>query len=71
MDARGKCTLFRGSQMHLLRLLPLFFTFLLLTLVAQAQEDDKAMSWIASGTAKTNYSIENLDLSITAEGTYQ
>ena len=71
MDARGKCTLFRGSQMHLLRLLPLFFTFLLLTLAAQAQEDDKAMSWIASGTAKTNYSIENLDLSITAEGTYQ
>jgi len=63
--------LFRGSQMHLLRLLPLLFTFLFLTLAAQAQEDDKAMSWIASGTTKTNYSIENLDLSITAEGTYQ
>ena len=26
---------------------------------------------LSTGTTKTNYSIENLDLSITAEGTYQ
>ena len=57
--------------MHLLRLLPLLFTFLLLTLAAQAQEDDKAMSWIASGTTKTNYSIENLDLSYENKATRQ
>ena len=44
----------------------LFFSFSL-----QAQEANKAMSWIASGSSKANYSIDNLDFSTTADGTHQ
>ena len=44
---------------------------LLLSFSLQAQEDNKAMSWIASGSAKANYSIDNLDFSTTADGTHQ
>ena len=57
--------------MHLLRLLPLLFTFLFLTLAAQAQEEDKTMSWIASGAAQATYGIDNLGFSTTLEGTHQ
>jgi len=58
--------------MPLKTLLLLLFLLLLLTpFSSKAQEPDNAMSWIASGTAKANYSIDNLGLSITAEGTYQ
>jgi len=51
----------------------LFFVpaLLLLSFSLQAQEDNKAMSWIASGSAKANYSIDNLDFSTTADGTHQ
>ena len=44
---------------------------LLLSFSLQAQESNKAMSWIASGSAKANYSIDNLDFSTTADGTHQ
>ena len=54
--------------MHLLRLLPLLFTFLFLTLAAQAQEEDKTMSWIASGAAQATYGIDNLGFSTTLGG---
>ena len=38
---------------------------------ALAQEDDKRMSWLASGDATASYSIENLGLSVTLDGTHQ
>jgi len=58
--------------MPLKTLSPLLLLLLLLTpFSAQAQEDDKTLSWIASGSAQASYSIDNLDFSMTADGTHQ
>jgi len=51
---------------------PLLLLLLLLTsFSAQAQEEDKTMSWIASGAAHSTYGIDNLGFSTTLEGTHQ
>ena len=55
----------------ILRLLFLATALLLLSFSLQAQEDDKTLSWIASGSAQASYSIDNLDFSMTADGTHQ
>ena len=59
-----------GLKMICLRLfiaaLLLLFSFSL-----QAQEEDKTMSWLASGAAQATYGIDNLDFSMTADGTHQ
>ena len=71
MDAGDKCTLFHGSQMHLLRLLPLLLLFLTLSISVHAQEEDKSMSWLATGDASANYSIDSSGFSMTLDGTHQ
>jgi len=55
----------------ILRLLFLATALLLHSFSLQAQEDDKTLSWIASGSAQASYSIDNLDFSMTADGTHQ
>ena len=55
----------------ILRLLFLAPALLCLSFSLQAQEDDKTLSWIASGSAQASYSIDNLDFSMTADGTHQ
>ena len=58
--------------MPLKTLSPLLLLLLLLTpFSAQAQEEDKTMSWIASGAAQATYGIDNLGFSTTLEGTHQ
>ena len=58
--------------MPLKTLSPLLLLLLLLTpFSAQAQEEDKTMSWIASGSAQATYGIDNLGFSTTLEGTHQ
>ena len=50
---------------------PLLLLLLLTSFSAQAQEEDKTMSWIASGAAHSTYGIDNLGFSTTLEGTHQ
>ena len=58
--------------MPLKTLSPLLLLLLLLTSFgAQAQEEDKTMSWLASGAAQATYGIDNLGFSTTLEGTHQ
>ncbi len=58
--------------MPLKTLSPLLLLLLLLTpFNAQAQEEDKTMSWIASGAAQATYGIDKLGFSTTLEGTHQ
>ena len=71
MDAGGKCTWFHGSQMHLLRLLPLLLLFLSLSISVQAQEEDKSMSWLASGESTASFEIESSGFTLTLDGTHQ
>ena len=59
-----------GPKMNL-RLLFLASALLLLSFSLQAQEEDKTMSWIASGAAQATYGIDNLGFSTTLEGTHQ
>ena len=53
--------------------LRLFIAALLLLFAfsLQAQEEDKTMSWLASGAAQATYGIDNLGFSTTLEGTHQ
>ncbi len=55
----------------ILRLLLLATALLLHSFSLQAQEDDKTLSWIASGSAQATYGIDNLGFSTTLEGTQQ
>ena len=71
MDAGDKCTWFHGSQMHLLRLLPLLLLFLSLSISAHAQEEDKSMSWLASGESTASFEIESSGFTLTLDGTHQ
>ena len=58
--------------MPLKTLSPLLLLLLLLTsFSAQAQEEDKTMSWLASGAAQATYGIDNLGFSTTLDGTHQ
>ena len=50
-------------------LLPLLLLLLFTSLSAQAQEDDKSLSYIASGSSTANFSWD--DFSMTLDGTHQ
>lgn len=55
----------------ILRVLFIASALLLFSFSLQIQEDDRTMSWLASGAAQATYGIDNLGFSTTLEGTHQ
>ena len=57
--------------MHLLRLLALLLLFLSLSISVHAQEEDKSMSWLASGESTASFEIESSGFTLTLDGNHQ